>query len=94
MANVALVDADSIYFRVAYKTKNKQEIRKNIDIMMKEIEGQCLMPDEMKVAVKGRGNFRKDIYPEYKVNRKPLEEDMKAALTYGHQHMVKSMECS
>ncbi len=88
MANLALVDADSIYFRVAYKTKKKNEIRKNIDIMMKEIEGQCFMPDEMKVAVKGIGNFRKDIYPDYKVNRKALEPDMKEALTYGHNYMI------
>lgn len=86
--NIAIIDADSIYFRVAYKTKKKNEIRKNIDIMMKEIEGQCFMPDVMKVAVKGRGNFRKDIYPEYKANRKPLEQDMREALAYGHQHMV------
>ena len=89
MANIALIDADSIYFRVAYKTKNEKEIRKNIDIMMKEIEGQCLMPDEMKVAVKGFGNFRKDIYPEYKQNRKELEPDMKWALKKGHEHMIK-----
>ncbi len=88
MANLALIDADSIYFRVAYKTKKKNEIRKNIDIMMKEIEGQCFIPDEMKVAVKGRGNFRKDLYSEYKVNRKELEPEMKEALTYGHQYMV------
>ena len=90
MANIALIDADSIYFRVAYKTKKKNEIRKNIDSMMIEIQAACIMPDEMKVAVKGRGNFRKDIYPEYKANRKDLEPEMKEALTYGHQHMVKN----
>lgn len=88
MANIAIIDSDSIYFRVCYKTKKKNEIRKNIDIMMKEIEGACLIPDEMKVAIKGRGNFRKDLYDAYKANRKELEPEMKAALTYAHGYMV------
>ena len=86
--NIAIIDSDSIYFRVCYKTKKKNEIRKNIDVMMKEIEGQCLMPDVMKVAIKGRGNFRKDLYDGYKMNRKELEPDMKEALTYAHGYMV------
>ena len=86
--NIAIIDSDSIYFRVCYKTKKQNEIRKSIDVIMREIEGQCFMPDEMKVAIKGRGNFRKDLYPEYKVNRKELEPDMKEALTYAHSYMV------
>ena len=86
--NIAIIDSDSIYFRVCYKTKKKNEIRKNIDTMMKEIEGQCLMPDVMKVAIKGKGNFRKDLYDGYKMNRKELEPDMKEALTYAHGYMV------
>ena len=86
--NIAIIDSDSIYFRVCYKTKNTKEIRKNIDITMKEIEGQCMIPDKMLVAIKGRGNFRKDLYPEYKMNRKELEPDMKKALTYAHSYMV------
>lgn len=88
MANLALVDSDSIYFRVCYMTKKKNEIRKNIDIMMNEISGQCFIPDEMKVAIKGRGNFRKDLYSAYKMNRKELEPEMKEALTYAHSYMV------
>ena len=34
---LALVDADSIYFRAAFVTKKKNEIRKNIDHVMNEI---------------------------------------------------------
>lgn len=88
MKNLALVDSDSIYFRVCYMTKKKNEIRTNIDSMMNEIMGQCLVPDEMKVAIKGRGNFRKDLYSAYKMNRKELEPAMKEALTYAHSYMV------
>lgn len=84
--NVTLVDADSIYFRAAFVSKKKNEIRKMIDETMMEIEGQCLT-DTLRVAVKGHGNFRKDLYPEYKKNRKELEPDMKKALAYGHEHM-------
>ena len=83
----ALVDADSIYFRAAYCSKKKNELRKMIRETMLEIERECFA-DDIKVAVKGRGNFRKDIYPDYKKNRKELDEEMKAALSYGHQYMV------
>ena len=57
---VILVDADSIYFKAACVTKTKRSIKRNIDSLMAEIDGQCFM-NELKVAVKGRGNFRKGI---------------------------------
>ena len=82
-----LVDADSIYFRVAYRTKKKNEIRKGIDELVKDIMMNC-ESDRLMVAVKGRGNFRHDLYSKYKSNRKPLEEEMKTALNYGHGYMI------
>ena len=82
-----LIDADSIYFRVAYRTKKKNEIRKGIDDMVKDIMNQC-QSDDVIVAVKGRDNFRNAIYPKYKANRKALEPDMKTALNYGHGYMI------
>ena len=89
---LALVDADSIYFRAAFVTKKKNEIRKNIDHVMNEIEREVMKTHfediDWMVAVKGRGNFRKDLYPDYKKNRKPQPDDMKEALNYGHQYMV------
>ena len=89
---LALIDADSIYFRIACVTKKQKDIRSGINHTMKEIEKEVMMATfedvTMMVAVKGRGNFRKDLYPEYKAQRKELEEDMKAALNYGHQYMV------
>lgn len=83
----ALVDADSIYFRTCCMTKKKNEIRQNIDHMMNEIR-RAVMTDDLYVAVKGRGNFRKDIYPEYKANRPTLQPDLKKALEYAHKYMV------
>ena len=39
------------------------------------------------IAVKGKGNYRKDLYPAYKAHRKPLEDRMKKNLSYAHEHM-------
>ena len=44
------------------------------------------------VAVKGHGNFRKDLFPKYKANRKDLDENLKVALTYGHEYMCKKWD--
>ena len=85
--DLALIDADSIYFRVACVTQNKKEIRKAIKYTMNEIKRNC-GTDKMLCAVKGRGNFRNDLYPEYKANRKELDPKVKEALNYGHQFMV------
>ena len=84
---IILVDADSIYFRIAYRTKKQHEIRKGIKDMLNDIMKQN-ESDKMMIAVKGRDNFRNQIYSPYKANRQPQPDDMKKALTYGHSHMV------
>ena len=91
MDPIIFLDADSLYFRVCFKTKKNNEIRKTIDKWLDEIRGQNFMA-EMKIAVKGHGNWRKDIYPEYKANRKPQPDDMKKALTYAHSYLVDKHE--
>ena len=80
-----LVDADTIYYKAAFKM-NKLEIRKAIKGAMLDIEAQCFA-SEMKVAVKGHGNFRKDLYSKYKSNR-VTKDDIKDYLNYGHKHML------
>lgn len=82
-----LIDADSIYFRTCCVTKKPKEIRTNIDIAFNTIRKNCAA-DDMFVAVKGHGNFRKDIYPKYKANRPELAPDLKEALTYAHEYVV------
>ena len=84
---VILVDADSIYFRMACVTKKQKDIRVGIDNTMREIQQNC-GSDSFLVAVKGRGNFRKEKYPDYKSTRKELDKDVKEALNYGHNYMV------
>ena len=85
--NIALIDADSIYFRVACVTQKPQEIRKAINYTMTEIK-RNVGTDNLMCAVKGHGNFRHDIYPDYKANRKELDPKIKKALNYGHKYMV------
>lgn len=84
--SLIIVDADSIIFKAAVVASNHSEIRKNIKDVIKEIERECFM-GEMRLAVKGRGNFRYGVYPEYKSNRKPLEEDVRERINYGHKHL-------
>ena len=84
--SVALIDADSIYFRTACVTKNNKEIRKAINYTMTEIR-KNVGTDKLMSAVKGSGNFRQDLYPKYKANRKELDADLRKALSYGHQYM-------
>ena len=90
MENLALIDADSLYFRVCWKTKKNNEIRKNIKIMLDDIAGNTFMA-EQKIAIKGPDNWRKLYYPNYKANRKDLEPDMKKALNYAHQYMKEEL---
>lgn len=87
---LALIDADSVYFRAACSCNSKRELRKKIDSLMNEILFNCVTTKEnCMVAVKGKGNFRKDIYPDYKATRKPLDEKIAKNLNVGHEHMVK-----
>ena len=88
---IALVDADSIYFRAAMSNQKTFEIRNMINTMMLDIEGQC-MADVLKVAVKGKNNFRYQVYPEYKAKRPELKPEIREALNYGHKFMQDKWE--
>jgi len=85
--DILLIDADSIYFRIAMVTQKKNEIRKGIKRTMEEIRKNCGV-DRFMCAVKGDGNFRERVDPDYKGHRKALEPEMKAAVLYGLQHMI------
>ena len=94
MDHMILVDADSIYFRIACVVSKdqklvrswKKDIRTAIDSTMNDIGRQCLMGQQL-VALKGRGNFRKDLYPDYKATRPELDDARKEALNYGYTYM-------
>jgi len=85
---IALIDADSIYFRAAYSNSDKKDIR---DIINRTVN-ECIAfafsgPQECRVALKGRGNYRKDLYTPYKGSRPALTEEIKVSLNYGHNYM-------
>ena len=86
---LALIDADSIYFRAAYSNADNQlELRKIIDRTVRECTAYAFSePHECRVALKGRGNYRKTMYAPYKGTRPDLAEDLKKALNYGHDYM-------
>lgn len=77
------IDADSILFKACCITDKKSEIRKNIKETFLEIDRECFMGTPF-VALKGRGNYRFDVYKDYKSNRPPLDEKLKEKLNYAH----------
>ena len=85
---LALVDADSIYFRAVMSSLKRKEIRTIINTTMHEIMGQTFCTkDELMVAVKGHNNFRKELYPKYKANRPALKPEIRKGLNYAHNYM-------
>lgn len=84
-----LIDADSLYFRTCMVTQKKHEVRKSIKNGLKEIENECGIFSEpkLRIAIKGKGNFRNDITDTYKGNRRELEEHIKQCLGYAHEHL-------
>ena len=93
-----LVDMDSIFFKIAYRPNSKYKLRTEFDKFCREMELEVRnklhndFSDEeftVKYAVKGKGNFRKDLYPEYKSTRKELDPEIKERLNYLYQHAVK-----
>ena len=85
--NRTLIDADSIYFRAVLKCDEKYDIRKAIRKSLDIIRRDTLCNDPL-IAVKGKGNFRKDLYPDYKAKRPTLEDDVRERLAYGHNYLV------
>jgi len=74
--DICFIDADSIIYRIALKTDIS--LKKAMDYYDKAIEDieWNTVATEVKVALKGKGNFRYDIEPDYKGNRstKPVDE--------------------
>ena len=79
------VDTDSIFFKVAYKSKNQSELRKNYNSfcnkMKLEVSDKMINPftEELNVlyAVKGKDNYRKQLSADYKSTRPELDKDIR-----------------
>lgn len=81
------VDADSILYRSTYgdvsDTKMRERYRERLDHIRVNT-----FATEMYIAIKGKGNFRMQIDPEYKAQRKPLEEEQRRRLNMIAQYAI------
>ena len=73
--DICFVDADSLIYRIALKTDLSLKVATGYyDKAIEDIEW-ATVAKETKVALKGIGNFRYDIEPDYKGNRKVSEQE-------------------
>lgn len=86
--NYTFIDGDSLLFRCAYGDKTTEAImKKRWDDKVEWIKGNT-WADEVMVAVKGKGNFREQLDPEYKAQRPTLEESLRQRLNFIHTYAV------
>lgn len=73
MTKTALIDADIVAYRCAAASENDPEDISLLraDKLMRDIIHDTAS-DEFLACLSGPNNFRKDIYPEYKANRKDM----------------------
>jgi 5'-3' exonuclease len=81
------IDGDILVYQSIWSAKTTKDIKKRLDqtisSIMSDLEGST-----GKIAIKGIGNFRKDIYPPYKGNRKKeLTEQEKEFFAYAYDYL-------
>jgi len=69
---ICLIDGDVIAYIAAYD-RTEEEAREMLDSLVVDIT-DSVFADDVKIAVKGDDNFRKDYYDEYKAHRKSDDE--------------------
>jgi 5'-3' exonuclease len=84
------IDGDILVYQSIWGAKNTKDIKKKLDQtisnIMSDLEGGT-----GKIAIKGKGNFRKEIYPEYKGNRKKeLTDEEKEFFAYAYNYLETS----
>ena len=86
---IVFVDADSMLFKAALTCDlDKYQMRLKYKKHLEEIKRNTFS-DTAIVGVKGSGEgFRYGLFPDYKKNRKPLEQDIKDALNYIYQYAL------
>jgi len=82
------VDGDSILFRATYGDDVKDSTMRERYLDRLSYIRTHTFADELFVAVKGFGNFRQQIDPEYKSQRKELDEETKRRLNMIHAFAV------
>ena len=86
-SGITLIDADSILFKVCCTQTTNSGIRKHIKEELSYIDRKC-MYDRVQIALKGKGNFRYNVFPDYKSNRPNLDEDLRKRLNYAHEWVL------
>jgi 5'-3' exonuclease len=75
--DVAIIDADSIIYQIAYTQKSPALCQKEMDSKIDSIMGQTNARSGV-IFIKGKGNFRFKVDPEYKSHRvDKIEPDVK-----------------
>ena len=83
------IDADSIMFKAACTQDTKHDTRVVTRKIIEDSIADCFA-DEVYIAVKGKDNFRYNIYSDYKSSRKDkLEDKLKERLNDAHAYLLK-----
>jgi hypothetical protein len=83
------IDADSILFKAACTQDNSYETRQVVKNIIQDTINDC-WADETYLAVKGKGNFRYNIFEGYKASRKdkPMDEKLRDRLNDAYKYIV------
>ena len=84
--NITAIDADSLLFRCCYGdniTESKMKTRWDTKV---ELIKNMTWADEVKIALKGTGNFREQLDSEYKAQRPDIDPEFKKRLYFLHNY--------
>jgi len=84
---LTLIDADSILFKACCTQDSKSGVKKTIKETFMKIDQDCMM-QSVQIALKGKGNFRYNVYSDYKSNRPDLDQKLKDKLNYAYEWVM------
>ncbi len=84
------IDGDILVYQSIWGAKSTKDIKRKIDQTIASIMAD-LQGGKGKIAIKGKGNFRKDIYKEYKGHRKKeMTEQEEEFFDYTYEYLKTS----
>lgn len=83
------IDADSILFKAACTQDNVHDTKNVVDRVIRDAISDCWAKETF-LAIKGKDNFRYDIYADYKATRKDkeMDEKLRERLNAAYFHIV------
>jgi len=86
------IDGDILVYQSIWSATSTKDIKKKLDQTISSIMSE-LQGSKGKIAIKGKNNFRKDVYPEYKGNRKKeLTEQEIEFFDYAYDYLKTSWD--